>query len=380
MAADEVHHGIEIFRRIVFPQALKLHHGIVGRDIAQQEIEQNLAERIVHRRIHFLPAEIFSLRAIGDFVGGILPDLANHHSIFIRLFEFCIEPLRERFRQFIDNVQTPAGNALRKPMMQHAVRCAVDEVHIGRCGFRDVGQGVKVPPAFVFIGEVAEIIPRIVRRLFGLERPHAIILTLAVEVTAVAARMAEHAVQNDADAFFLRQFHQIMELLIRPQNGVNLMIIAGIVMMIAFRFKHGIEINDADAELLQIIELGHNAGDIAAVEVIGDDFLRVRVLVITGIIRPAGMIDRAFFFNQLVALPIKTVGENLIHDRMLEPVRRLGALVVNGYLIGRRHIGINITLPAPVLHLVTVVTGAVTTGNNEIIPKETPFFRHFQID
>ena len=261
--------------------------------------------------------------------------------------------------------------------MEHAVRCTVDEVHIGRRGFRHIGQGVKVPPAFVFIGEVAEIIPVVIRRLLRLEGAHAIILALAVEVTAVAARMAEHAVQNDADAFFLRQFHQIMELLIRPQNGVNLMIIAGIVMMIAFRFKHGIEINDADAEFLQIIELGHNAGDIAAVEVIGDDFLRVRVLVITGVIRPAGMIDRAFFFDQLVALPIEPVGENLIHDRVLEPVRRLGALVVDRNLIGRRHVGIDIALSAPVLHLIAIIAGAVTAGDNEIIPEQAAFFRHF---
>ena len=86
MTADKVHHGVEIFLRIILPLAVQQQHGIMCRHITEQIVEQNLAQGIIHGRIHLLTAEIFSLGAIGDFIGGILPNLANHHGILIRLF------------------------------------------------------------------------------------------------------------------------------------------------------------------------------------------------------------------------------------------------------------------------------------------------------
>ena len=64
---------------------------------------------------------------------------------------------------------------------------------------------------------------------------------------------------------------------------------------------------------------------------------------------------------------------------MFEPVRSLGPLVVNRNLVGWRHVGINTANASPMLHIVAIIAGAVTAGNNEIIPEQTACFRHLHI-
>ena len=88
------------------------------------------------------------------------------------------------------------------------------------------------------------------------------------------------------------------------------------------------------------------------------------------------MVNSTFFFDELISLTIKPVGENLVHHRMLEPVRSLCALVVDGNLIGWRHVGINTTAAPQMLHIVAIIAGTITAGNNEIIPEQTALCRH----
>ena len=68
MAADEVHHRIEILCRIVLAQAFKTAH--CQRTIISSEeiIEKNCTQRIVHCTVHLVTTEILPLLTIGDLV------------------------------------------------------------------------------------------------------------------------------------------------------------------------------------------------------------------------------------------------------------------------------------------------------------------------
>ena len=100
-----------------------------------------------------------------------------------------------------------------------------------------------------------EVVPAIVRRLLRLKRAEAIVIALAVEVDAVASRMAEYAIEDDADALGLRRLHEFLKLLVRAEDRIDLVVVARIVVMIARRLENGIEIDDGNAKLPQVGKL-----------------------------------------------------------------------------------------------------------------------------
>lgn len=75
------------------------------------------------------------------------------------MLQFLVKSLRKARRQFIDNIEPPAADARRHPMMQHAVLRADDEVHIGRCRLLDIGQCGKAPPALILMRIFFEAVP-----------------------------------------------------------------------------------------------------------------------------------------------------------------------------------------------------------------------------
>ena len=52
-----------------------------------------LAQRVVHRGVHLVAAEVLALLSVGDLVRGVLPDLADHHGVGIRRLELLVERL-----------------------------------------------------------------------------------------------------------------------------------------------------------------------------------------------------------------------------------------------------------------------------------------------
>ena len=163
VTADEVHHRVEVFLRIVLAQALHAAHGETAVDVAHEEVKEMLAQRVVHRGIHLVAAEVLALLPVGDLVRGVLPNLADHHGVGIRRLEFLVERLREGRGQFVDDVEAPAADALSHPVVEHAVLAVDDEVHVGRRRLRDIGEGVEIPPALVVVRKVAEVVPLVVR-------------------------------------------------------------------------------------------------------------------------------------------------------------------------------------------------------------------------
>ena len=368
VAADEVHHHVEIFLRVVLSEALQKAHRLTPVDVVEQEVQDRLAERIVHRRVDLLPAKVLARHAVADLVRRVLPDLADEDRIGVRRLEFAVERLRELRGQFVDDVETPAADAHLRPVMQHAVLVADHEVHVGRRRLRHVRQRGKSPPAVVFVRILMEVVPAVVGRLLRLERAEAIVIALAVEVDAVASRMAEYAVEDDADALGLRRLHEVLKLLVRAEEWIDLVVVARIVVVVARRLENGIEIDDGNAKLPQVGKFRLQPLDIAAEEIVLHDFFGIDILVVAGLVAPVRVHDGALLLDDRIALAAEAIGEDLVHDGVLRPVRGLRALVEHGDLERWRRVVVNAAHAAQMLVVVAVIPCAGTRGNDEIVP------------
>ena len=368
VAADEVHHHVEIFLRVVLSEALQKAHRLTPVDVVEQEVQDCLAERIVHRRVNLLPAKVLARHAVADLVRRVLPDLADEDRVGVRRLEFAVERLRELRGQFVDDVETPAADARLRPMVQHAVLVTDHEVHVGRRRLRHVRQRGKAPPTVVFVRILMEVVPAVVGRLLRLERAEAIVIALAVEVDAVASRMAEYAVEDDADALGLRRLHEILKLLVRAEDRIDLVVVARIVVVVARRLENGIEIDDGNAKLPQVGKFRLQPLDIAAEEIVLHDFFGIDILVVAGLVAPVRVHDGALLLDDRIALAAEAIGEDLVHDGVLRPVGGLCPLVEHGDLKRRRRVVVNAAHAAQMLVVVAVIPCAGTRGNDEIVP------------
>ena len=378
MAADEVHHRIEIFLRVVLDLACEPSCCLASIDRAREEVEHHRAQRIVHRRIHLAPREVFARRPVGDLVRGVLPDLTDHDGIGVALLQLGKERLGERRRELVDHVEAPARNPLVHPVVKHAVLACDDEVHVGRVGLVDVRQRVEVPPAVVLVRIVAEVVPRVVRRLLRLVRAERAVPMLAVEIDAVAARMAEYAVEDDADAALLCRRDEGTKVLNIAKHGVDLVVVSRIVVMVALGLKDGVEVDARDSERLQIVELFHDTAQIPAEEIVGDNLLCVGILEIHGVVRPVRADDRALLADDGVTRTREAIRKDLVHHGVLEPVRRTCSLIVDRDLIGLRCLGTEGSHPAQHLRVVPIKIGAAFRRDDEVIPNETSIVRQLK--
>ena len=202
-------------------------------------------------------------------------------------------------------------------------------------------------------------------------------MPLTVKINAVAARVTENAVDNYAYSLRLGSFNQMFKIFIRAENRIDFVIIARVVMVITFRFKDGVKINYRNSQVFEIIEFAFNTAQISAVKIIRDNFISVGVFVISGLIFPACMVDRAFFRDNFISRATKPVRENLIHNRMFEPVGSFRAFSVNGNLeSGRRIIKIKFADSAELFGVVAVIISALSRHDYKIIPNQAAFVGH----
>ena len=378
VATDEVHHRVEIFPGVVLDLTGEAPRRLPSVQCTCEKVEPDRAQRIVHRRVHLIAREIFARRPIGDFVRRVLPDLADHDGVRVALFKLCKKRLGEGRRQFIDHVEAPACDALLHPVMEHAVLARNDEVHIGGIGLIDVRQRVKVPPAVILIRIAAKTVPRVVRRLLRLIGTERMILLLPVEVDAVAARVAEHAVENDTDAALPGSRDEAAKILDIAKHGINFMIIARVVVMVALRLKNRIEVDARNPKILQIVQLFHNPAQVAAEEIIRDDLLCIGVLQIHGIVCPIRTDDRALFAYDHITRACEAIRKDLVHDGVFEPVGGVRALIVDCDLIGCGRRIAQGADTAQHLLVVPVKTGLVCHRDDEVIPKQTAVIRQLE--
>ena len=153
--------------------------------------------------------------------------------------------------------------------------------------------------------------------------------------------MAEHAVQDDADAPLLRLGAQAGELLRRAQQRVGLEIVGGVVPVVGVGLEDGVEVDAGDAQIGQVGQLLADALKVAA-EVVP---VQVAVLLLVGpeiglavLLFPVDAVGKA---HGLARHPFaETVGEDLVHGAVGDPVRRLVVRLVDGQLpLAARHPG-----------------------------------------
>ena len=162
MAAKQVHHGIEVLLWIILTQALETTHCHPAIAAAKQEIQYDLSERIIHSGIYFMSTQVFARCTIADFIRCILPYFADENSVRICLFHLLKEGLRKLTWELIYDIKSPSADTSLHPMMQYTVLVPYDEIHIRRCRLLDIWQCGEVPPAFILIRIITEIIPSIV--------------------------------------------------------------------------------------------------------------------------------------------------------------------------------------------------------------------------
>ena len=69
----------------------------------------------------------------------------------------------------------------------------------------------------------------------------------AVEINAVGPRMAEHAVQDDGQTLVLSCPAERGKLFVRPQEGIDAVVIGRAVAMVRAAFKNRVEVNRRNA-------------------------------------------------------------------------------------------------------------------------------------
>ena len=188
--------------------------------------------------------------------------------------------------------------------------------------------------------------------------------------------MIEDAVEHDADALLLGQLDQLLELLVGAEELVDLVVILRVVGVVGTGFEDGVQIDDGDAQRLEIIQPLHDAAQVAA-EVVAAArgfvaWLRcvlVGAAVAFGQIAPVLDDDLVERFGReavarLVALGVvvgstvaEAVREDLVDDGVLHPRDGLEGRVVDGDDVAVvAHAGPRFA-PAAVAEVVVVVEG-----------------------
>ena len=129
----------------------------------------------------------------------------------------------------------------------------------------------------------------------------------------------------------------MFKIFVGAKYRVDFVIIAGVVVVIAFGLEDGIKVNRFNAQLFKIIQFFLDAAQVAAEKVVGNNFIAVGVLEINGVIFPTRVENCAFLFDNFVTVAIKSVRENLIHDGMFKPIGSFRAPLINRNLEGGRN-------------------------------------------
>ena len=183
--------------------------------------------------------------AVADLVGGVFPDFAEQQRV--RLFgkHGLLDFGQEVVGKLVGHVQTPAMGASAQPFADHAV-LAQEPLAYQFGALIDGGHVAHAPPAVIrtVLVEVKRIAPR---RVLALPRTDAGIVTVAVKVDRVVARMVEDAIQDDGNAELLGRLAQLRKVLLGAQNRVDLSVVGRVVAMVARSLKDGVEVDGRKA-------------------------------------------------------------------------------------------------------------------------------------
>ena len=315
MAAQQVHQRIKEGGGVVFLQGANLAHHLARGEFMRQKADQYIPQGVVHHAVHGIAQHIAAHVAIGHFVAGVFPYLAQQHRVLILRQDGLAQFTQEGHGQLVRHIQPPAAGAGPDPVAGDAV-LTHDELAVAGVGLVDFRQRGNAPPTGVLIGEVFKMIPGVIDRILALVGASRGVVAVAVEVQAVLTRMAEHAVQQYLDAHLLGVRAQALEVLLIAQHRVNRHIIARVIAVVGARLENGVQIQHRNPQVLQIGQFFADALQVAAKEVQrpvipgaqirGDERRLVPHLVHDAVLPLA--------HRQLAA--IKAVREDLVHDAL----------------------------------------------------------------
>ena len=133
-----------------------------------------------------------------------------------------------------------------------------------------------------------------------------------VEREESAASMVENAIQHDANSTFMCGIEQGFEGFVSAKQGIDLVVIVSVVAVVGRGLEYRVEVNRGDAEVFQIIQLLINAHQIPAF-----------VAVDGGGGVP--FFEKTRFVHSRT--PGKPVGEDLVKDGVLHPIRGFDVVV-----------------------------------------------------
>ena len=200
----------------------------------------------------------------------------------------------------------------------------------------DGGQCPDAPPCVVPLRPVEEGVPRVIGALPALGRTQVRVFPVGVEVLAVAAGVVEHAVQHHPHPQLAGPAAQAPEIPLRPQHGVDLLIVPGVIPMVAVGLEDGAEVEGRDPYGLQIVQLLLHPGQIAAEEVPVAD-LPLLVGEVLHSLLPLLVDQPVPGHAGGIGDPgaAEAVGKDLIGHPPAEPVRRGEGIVIDRLLPGR---------------------------------------------
>ena len=81
--------------------------------------------------------------------------------------------------------------------------------------------------------------------------------------------VVDHRIENDLHAALVQVAGQLGELFVAAEVGIHLEVVLGVVLVVARRIEDGIEVERRDSERLQVVQLGIDPRQIAAVKFAG---------------------------------------------------------------------------------------------------------------
>ena len=241
--------------------------------------------------------------------------------------------------QLVGHVQPPTVCAAAQPGAHHRVLIAEDEVPVARIALLHGGQGVDAPPGLILVRPVSKLKPRAIGGVPVPAGPLVLAVgAVAVEVAAHPAGVIEHAVQQNADAHFVRLFAQALKVLVRAQHGINAAVIRRAVAVVLRRLKDRAEIDGLHPQRRQIGQLFLHALQVAAKEIPVADVVALRCLALRShgrglvpiLVYPAVSHHPGGIRDAAAAEP---VGQDLVAHPLAEPAGHPVAAVVDGELI-----------------------------------------------
>ena len=249
VGAHEVHQAVQRRGRVMLADG----HDVLGgvrRAAALQKAQHRVAEGVVHHRVQPLAQKVGAAHAVGLFGGGVLPHLAQQVAVRPVGLHRLADLFNEIVRQLVGHVQPEAGRTQGQPGVDHAAGAA-DELPVARVAFLHLGQALEAPPAAVAAGVVgAEVEPAPVGALGVVVGAARAVAALPVEVDGIRAGVAEHAVQNDADALPAGRGAQLAEFLLCAQQRIRVQVVGGVVTVVGMGLKDGVQVDPADSQLL----------------------------------------------------------------------------------------------------------------------------------